>query len=237
MNRRTGRARPKRSPNGFRGARADGRSRCSTAARRSAPRSRRSSCSRSTRRPAAGGRRSSSPACSAFCGFRCSAGCIDRPKSIRGSPRRSGRTSSRIARRHRRPGSGAARPLSYRTLLTLPQTWGIVIGKALTDPVWFFITDWFAIYLVSRGFPLEDSLLAFWVPFLAADLGNFAGGGVSSVADQARLERWAPRARRSIVLGALGMLLLIPGDLHRRRCSRLPPASPSPRSLMRRCRR
>ena len=70
---------------------------------------------------------------------------------------------------------------SYRTLLRLPQTWGIVIGKALTDPVWFFITDWFAIYLASRGFPLEDSLLAFWVPFMAADLGNFAGGGVSSV--------------------------------------------------------
>ena len=60
--RRTGRARPKRSPSGFRGGRAAGRWRCSTAARRSAPRSRRSSCSASTRRSAAGGRRSSSPA-------------------------------------------------------------------------------------------------------------------------------------------------------------------------------
>ncbi len=46
--------------------------------------------------------------------------------------------------------------------------------------MWFFITDWFAIYLVSRGYRLEESLLAFWVPFLAADLGNFAGGGISS---------------------------------------------------------
>src|SRR5688572_25820549 len=40
----------------------------------------------------------------------------------------------------------------YRTLLRLPQTWGIVIAKSLTDPVWFFVTDWFAIYLVSRGY-------------------------------------------------------------------------------------
>src|SRR6185295_4803381 len=32
--------------------------------------------------------------------------------------------------------------LAYRTILRLPQTWGIVVGKALTDPVWFFITDW-----------------------------------------------------------------------------------------------
>ncbi len=68
----------------------------------------------------------------------------------------------------------------YRALLRLPQTWGIVIAKSLTDPVWFFVTDWFAIYLVSRGYRLEESLLAFWVPFLAADIGNFAGGGFSS---------------------------------------------------------
>src|SRR6185295_3292383 len=79
-------------------------------------------------------------------------------------------------------GANAVAPhgLPYRTILRTPQTWGIVIGKALTDPVWFFITDWFAIYLVSRGFRLEDSLLAFWVPFLAADCGNFFGGGCSS---------------------------------------------------------
>ena len=94
-------------------------------------------------------------------------------------------------------------------LLSLPQTWGIVIGKALTDPVWFFITDWLAIYLVSRGFALEDSLLAFWVPFLAADLGNFAGGGVSS----ALITRgWRVGAARNVVIvvGTLMMLMLIP---------------------------
>ena len=75
-------------------------------------------------------------------------------------------------------GSQDAAP--YRTLLKIPQTWGIVVAKSLTDPVWFFITDWFAIYLVSRGFRPEESLLAFWAPFLAADIGNFAGGGISS---------------------------------------------------------
>jgi ACS family hexuronate transporter-like MFS transporter len=99
--------------------------------------------------------------------------------------------------------------LPYRTLLRLPQTWGIVVGKALTDPVWFFITDWFAIYLVSRGFRLEDSLLAFWVPFLAADLGNFFGGGCSS----ALINRgWSVGAARKLVIAAsaAGMTLLVP---------------------------
>ena len=99
--------------------------------------------------------------------------------------------------------------LSYGAILRLPQTWGIVVGKALTDPVWFFITDWFAIYLVAQGFSLENSLLAFWVPFLAADLGNFAGGGVSS----ALIARgWSVGAARKLVVvgSAAGMTLLVP---------------------------
>jgi ACS family hexuronate transporter-like MFS transporter len=99
--------------------------------------------------------------------------------------------------------------LSYRTLLRLPQTWGIIIAKTLTDPVWFFITDWFAIYLVTKGFKLEESLLAFWVPFLAADVGNFAGGGFSSWLIK---RGWSVGAARKlvIVVCGLGMTLLIP---------------------------
>jgi ACS family hexuronate transporter-like MFS transporter len=100
-------------------------------------------------------------------------------------------------------------PLGYGVLLSLRQTWGIIIGKSLTDPIWFFITDWFAIYLVAKGYRLEESLLAFWVPFLAADLGNFAGGGLSS----ALIRRgWSVGAARKLVvlISGLGMTLLIP---------------------------
>ena len=52
--------------------------------------------------------------------------------------------------------------------------------RGLTDPVWFMIADWFAIYLVAKGYSLEETAAGFWVPFLAADLGNFFGGGFSS---------------------------------------------------------
>ena len=41
--------------------------------------------------------------------------------------------------------AGGAKPASWGQLLSLQETWGIVLGKALTDPVWFFVTDWFAI--------------------------------------------------------------------------------------------
>jgi MFS transporter, ACS family, aldohexuronate transporter len=104
---------------------------------------------------------------------------------------------------------GPAAPPSYRELLSLPQTWGAIASRALTDPVWFMITDWFAIYLVARGFRLEDTAAGFWIPFLAADLGNFFGGGFSS-----HLIRrgWAVgRARKAVIVGgAAGVLALIP---------------------------
>ena len=98
---------------------------------------------------------------------------------------------------------------SVASLLRRKETWGIILGKALTDPVWFFITDWFAIYLVSKGFKIENTLLGFWVPFLAADFGNFAGGGLSSYC----IKRGWPvlRARLLVILlGGIGMTLLIP---------------------------
>lgn len=96
-----------------------------------------------------------------------------------------------------------------RTLLRLPQTWGAIASRGLTDPVWFMITDWFAIYLVGKGYNLEETALGFWVPFLAADLGNFFGGGASS----ALIRRgWGVGAARRalIVAGSLGVLALVP---------------------------
>jgi MFS transporter, ACS family, hexuronate transporter len=97
----------------------------------------------------------------------------------------------------------------WRDLIRLPQTWGVIAARTMTDPVWFFITDWFAIYLVSKGINPEQGLLAFWIPFVAADLGNFFGGGISSWL----IRRGWPviKARKAVVVfGGLGMTLLIP---------------------------
>lgn len=105
--------------------------------------------------------------------------------------------------------SSTGKAASWRELLAQPQTWGIILGRTITDPVWFFIMEWFAIYLVSKGFKLENTLLGFLGPYVAGDLGNFFGGGLSSEL----IRRGWPvlRARKFlIVLGALGMLFLIP---------------------------
>src|SRR5262249_37673908 len=61
--------------------------------------------------------------------------------------------------------SGKGRPPArWMDLLKFPQTWGTIASRALSDPIWFFVTDWFAIFLVAKGFKLEDSLIAFWIP-------------------------------------------------------------------------
>ena len=97
----------------------------------------------------------------------------------------------------------------WQDLIKLPQTWAVIAARTMTDPVWFFITDWFLIYLVTKGIDPKQGLLAFWIPFVAADIGNFFGGGMSSWL----IRRGWPvvKARKAvIVFGGLGMTLLIP---------------------------
>ena len=103
----------------------------------------------------------------------------------------------------------AATAARWRDLLTLPQTWGTIISRSFTDPVWYFVTDWFPIYLVAKGIDLKNGLVAVWVPFIAADLGNFAGG----IASGALIKRgWTLGAARKavVVFGGIGVTLLIP---------------------------
>jgi ACS family hexuronate transporter-like MFS transporter len=103
----------------------------------------------------------------------------------------------------------STRKTGFGELLKLPQTWGTIISKMFTDPVWFFVTDWFPIYLVAKGIALKSGLIAVWIPFLAADLGNFFGGAASGFLIR---RGWTVGAARKalVVFGGLGVTLLIP---------------------------
>lgn len=99
--------------------------------------------------------------------------------------------------------------LSWHQLLRFPQTWGTIIARSFTDPVWFFVADWFPIYLVAKGINLRSGFLAVWVPFIAADLGNFFGGAASGWL----VKRGWPlgKARKAVVIfGGIGVMALIP---------------------------
>jgi MFS transporter, ACS family, hexuronate transporter len=106
-------------------------------------------------------------------------------------------------------GHFAGRTLPWSDLLKLPQTWGVIVARAFTDPIWFFVVDWFPIYLVARGIDLRSGFLAFWVPFIAADLGNFFGGTVSGwLIRRGWTLGWARKA--VVIFGGIGVMLLIP---------------------------
>ena len=111
-----------------------------------------------------------------------------------------------------RAGADDARPVARTPVIELlryRQTWGAILPKAILDPYWYMIADWFAVFLVSRGFKLEDTLIGFWIPFVCADLGNFVGGGLSSYFIH---RGWSVGAARRVVYLICGpmMLMLVP---------------------------
>ena len=106
------------------------------------------------------------------------------------------------------PGHGRIRP-RWRDLLRFSQTWGAIIAKAFTDPVFFFIAEWFPIYLVAKGIELRTGLIAVWIPFIATDVGSFFAGGLSGYLVR---RGWSLGAARKlpVIYGGIGMMLLIP---------------------------
>jgi MFS transporter, ACS family, hexuronate transporter len=105
-------------------------------------------------------------------------------------------------------GARRARP-KWHELLRFPQTWGTIVARAFADPVFFFIADWFPIYLVAKGIPLKSGLIAIWIPFVGADLGNLFGGWMSGYLVR---RGWTlGNARKALVLfGGIGLTSLIP---------------------------
>jgi ACS family hexuronate transporter-like MFS transporter len=91
----------------------------------------------------------------------------------------------------------------------LPQTWGVILGRALIEPVWFFVADWLAIILVSKGIKIEGSMAAFSIPFVAADMGSLFGGALSG---WLIARGWSVGSARKIpmIVFSFGMTALIP---------------------------
>jgi MFS transporter, ACS family, hexuronate transporter len=112
-------------------------------------------------------------------------------------------------KRESEPASNRSIRPRWRDLLQLPQAWGTIIAKSCTDPVFFFIAEWFPIYLVAKGINLRNGLIAIWIPFIAADLGSFFAGWLSGYLVRCGWSLGAAR-KLPIIYGGIGMTLLIP---------------------------
>jgi ACS family hexuronate transporter-like MFS transporter len=88
--------------------------------------------------------------------------------------------------------------------------WGIGAGRALTDAVWWFYVFWLPQYLSdARGFSLKNIAVFAWIPFAAADVGNFTGGFLSGYLIRRGMDVLS--ARRSVcAVSCIPMLLGIP---------------------------
>lgn len=68
----------------------------------------------------------------------------------------------------------------WRGLAGQRNVWGVVLGRSLTDPIWWFYIFWLPKYLSdARGFDLKQIGLFAGIPYLASDLGNFTAGFAS----------------------------------------------------------
>jgi ACS family hexuronate transporter-like MFS transporter len=83
-------------------------------------------------------------------------------------------------------------------LLTYPQSWGFVLGKFLTDPIWSFYLFWAATFLAEKHkTDLKNIGLPLVVIYVMADVGSIAGGWLSS----SLIKRgWSVNAARKLAL-------------------------------------
>jgi len=94
---------------------------------------------------------------------------------------------------------GAAVRVPWTSLLRYRQAWAFLLGKMMTDPVWWFYLSWLPTYLVKdHGIKaLTASVLLFW-PYLAADFGSIGGGWLSG----ALIKRgWSVGSARRMAMG------------------------------------
>ncbi|MBX7186426.1 MAG: MFS transporter [Vicinamibacteria bacterium] len=95
--------------------------------------------------------------------------------------------------------AGKAWSPSWGQLLRYRQTWAVIMGRFITDPIWWLYIFWLPSYLQeARGFSLQQVGLSAWLPFLAGGLGALSGGYASG----ALISRgWTvDRARKAVMI-------------------------------------
>jgi ACS family hexuronate transporter-like MFS transporter len=88
--------------------------------------------------------------------------------------------------------------VAWRALLRHRQAWAFVVGKFLTDGVWWFYLFWLPKFLDARfGVTLAAVAAPMIAIYLVADVGSVAGGWLGTALQQ---RGWAPNAARKTAL-------------------------------------
>ena len=90
------------------------------------------------------------------------------------------------------------KPVKWTSLLKLKQTWVFIIGKFLTDPIWWFFLFWLPSYFATTfSLDLKKPSIHLVVVYTATTFGSIGGGWLSSYLIK---KGWTPLKARKITL-------------------------------------
>lgn len=112
---------------------------------------------------------------------------------------------SAAAEEARAGGAPNESPWTWRQIFRSRVVWLLLLGRLLTDPVWYFYQFWFPKYLHGARHLAQDQLTITWTVYAAAGAGSLAGGWLSGVLVRRRV---APATSRLWVM--LGCAALMP---------------------------
>ncbi len=99
-----------------------------------------------------------------------------------------------------------------------PQTWGLLMARIISDPVWWFYLFWLPKYLTEQqGLSEKQMSFVVWIPYLISDVGSIAGGWYSG---KLIARKFSTVASRKLVM--LVSALMMPLGL----CLLLKPSTP-----------
>jgi ACS family hexuronate transporter-like MFS transporter len=75
--------------------------------------------------------------------------------------------------------SATANAWSWKQVLLFRGTWLLLLGRLITDPVWYFYQFWFPKYLSTDRHLSQDQLKITWIVYAAAGVGSLLGGWLS----------------------------------------------------------
>ncbi len=106
----------------------------------------------------------------------------------------------------------AASP-SWLSFFRYPQTWGLLLARIISDPVWWFYLFWLPKYLTEQQ-GLSEKRMSFvvWIPYLISDIGSVLGGWYSGKLIAQKFSTVASRKLVMLVsalLMPLGLFLLL----------------------------
>jgi MFS transporter, ACS family, hexuronate transporter len=105
----------------------------------------------------------------------------------------------------------ATTKIPYREILKARNTWGLLLARTFSDPVWWFYLFWLPKYLTQgRGLSLTTMSMIVWIPYLASDFGSIIGGWLSG--RLISLKESVVKARRkimflSVLIMPIGLIL------------------------------